>query len=433
MSGSTPLTLAVSHKRPDVVKLLLLEGAEVDVVDYKGRTPLSMATEMEGDTALQMMTSILAAEPCRDDGSLHNAARALNLAAVRVLVQAGHDPDFPSPLHDGRSALGEVCLRGAADADMTPERERLAQKVMTFLVDAGSDLAIRSNGKPLLHLCFASRDPITTTRALLKAGMWKHINKPFNRYVDETHTYSPTMYITKAMAALPCKDELLAVLHASRATDAYYANSGAQPDDAVGLPEDMAAIERSRRARLERLTHDTEDHAIALARRREMASVDQQIAMQRAEMEDARRRRLQSEDLAAVTARAQLEESVAATNLQRRLADQHALTEAAMNRTRALAAAETNAEELRQRKAIEWEGMMNKERTDNARALSAIKISEREELERVDRGAEVRIAHRIEAQRRLVESQERLAGRLANGPNGGADPRRQIGYVTELN
>lgn len=406
----------------------------MDVIDYLGRTPLSMATEMEGDIAVQMMTSILAAEPCRDDGSLHNAARELNLAAVKVLVQAGHDPDFPSPLHDGRSALGEVCLKSAADADMTPERERLTQKVMTFLLDSGSDLAIQANGRPLLHLCFTSQDPVATTRALLKSGMWKHINKPFNRYTDDNYTYSPTMWITKAMAALPCKDELLSVLRASRATDAYYANSGAQPDDATGLPDDMAANERARRARMERLTQETEEHAITLARKREIAGVEQQIASQKAEMEDARRRRQHSEDLAAVRARAQLEESIGATNLQRRLADQHAVTEAALNRTRAIAATETEAEERRQRKAVEWESRINKERTDNARALSAIKISEREELERVDRAAEQRIAKRIDAQRKLVDSQDRLAGRLANGPNGNnAEARRQIGYVTEIN
>ncbi|TQV92725.1 hypothetical protein V2A60_009190 [Cordyceps javanica] len=435
LSGSTPLTLAVLNRRPDVVKLLLIEGAEVDIVDYMGRTPLSMATEMEGDVAVQIMSAILAAEPCRDDGSLHNAARELNLAAVKVLVQAGHDPDFPSPLHDGRSALGEVCLRAATDIDTSPDRERLTQKVMAFLIDSGSDLAIQSNGKPLLHLCFTSLEPVSTTRALLKAGMWKHINKPFNRYTNDQYTYSPTMYITKAMPSLSCREELLSVLRASRATDAFYATNGdAQPDDAVGLPDDMAAAERARRARLERLTHDTEEHAIALARRREIASVEQQIASQKAEMEDARRRRQHGEDLAAVRARAQLEETIAATTLQRRLADQHAVTEASMNRTRALAAAETDAEEKRQRKAVEWEARVSKERTDNARALSAIRISEREELERVDRGAEQRLAKRIDAQRKLVESQERLASRLAGGPAVGApDPRRQIGYVTELN
>ncbi|KAJ2969089.1 hypothetical protein NQ176_g8850 [Zarea fungicola] len=95
LSSSTPLTLAVLHRRPDVVKLLLIEGADVDVLDYMGRTPLSMATGMEGDVAVQMMSSILAAEPCRDDGSLHNAARELNLAAVRRPRSSRPRPRLP--------------------------------------------------------------------------------------------------------------------------------------------------------------------------------------------------------------------------------------------------------------------------------------------------------------------------------------------------
>lgn len=427
------MTLAVQARRQDVVKLLLIHGAEVDVVDSIGRTPLSMATGMSGEIAVQMMTSILAAEPCRDDGSLHNAARELNLSAVKILVQAGHDPDFPSPLHNGRSALGEVCLHASSAEEMTPERERLMQKVMTVLVDSGSDLAIKSNNKSILYLAFDAAEPVMATKSLLKAGMWKHINKPFNRYTDEKHTYSPSAYVSRVLSS-DYKSEILAVLRASRGTDIFYANSGPQPNDAVGLPDDMAAHERARKARLERLSQETEEYTIALARKREIAGVEQQILTQKAEMEDARRRRQHSEELSAIRARAQLEESIAGNAQQKRLAEQRAITDAALSRSRAIAAADLETGEMKQRKAIEWEGRMNKERVDNARSLSAVKISEREQVERIDRGAEQRIASRLEAQRKLVESQERLAKRVAEGPNGNtADARRQIGYVTELN
>jgi hypothetical protein len=392
-----------------------------------------MATGMSGEIAVQMMTSILAAEPCRDDGSLHNAARELNLSAVKILVQAGHDPDFPSPLHNGRSALGEVCLHASSAEEMTPERERLMQKVMTVLVDSGSDLAIKSNNKSILYLAFDAAEPVMATKSLLKAGMWKHINKPFNRYTDEKHTYSPSAYVSRVLSS-DYKSEILAVLRASRGTDIFYANSGPQPNDAVGLPDDMAAHERARKARLERLSQETEEYTIALARKREIAGVEQQILTQKAEMEDARRRRQHSEELSAIRARAQLEESIAGNAQQKRLAEQRAITDAALSRSRAIAAADLETGEMKQRKAIEWEGRMNKERVDNARSLSAVKISEREQVERIDRGAEQRIASRLEAQRKLVESQERLAKRVAEGPNGNtADARRQIGYVTELN
>ncbi|KAL7948567.1 hypothetical protein V8C42DRAFT_314859 [Trichoderma barbatum] len=430
VSGTTPLMLAVRERRPDIVKWLLLEGADVDAMDFLGRTPMAMVTHLSGDVAIQMMSSLLAAEPSKDDGSLHNAARDLNLAAVKVLMEAGHDPDFPSPLHNGRSALGEVCLHGSDAGDMTPERERKMQKVMTFLVDSGSDLTIKLNGKSILYLCFDATDPVCTTRALLKSGMWKHVNKPFNHYADETFVYSPTMYVTKVLESLDAHDELLSVLRASRATDVYYAKEGTQPDGAIGLPDDMEVRERIRKARSERLEEESNDFALALARKREIASVEQQIQAQKAEMEDARRRRLQSEDLSTIRSKAQLEESLANDAFRRRLSEQRAVTEATLASSRALAASDLEAEEARQRKALEWENKLNSERAGNARALIEMRIGEREELERIEMGAEQRIQKRLETQRRLVESQEKLAGRLAGSPG---DPRRQIGYVTELN
>ncbi|KAL7800180.1 hypothetical protein V8C37DRAFT_364370 [Trichoderma ceciliae] len=433
LSGTTPLMLAVRERRPDIVKLLLLEGADVDAMDFLGRTPMAMVTHLGGEVAIQMMSSLLAAEPSKDDGSLHNAARDLNLAAVKVLMEAGHDPDFPSPLHNGRSALGEVCLHGSDAGEMTPERERKMQKVMTFLVDSGSDISIKLNGKSILYLCFDATDPVSTTRALLKSGMWKHVNKPFNHYADETLVYSPTMYVTKILASLDAQDQLLSVLRASRATDVYYAKEGTQPEGAVGLPEDMEVRERIRKARSERLAEESQDFAVALARKREIASVEQQIQAQKAEMEDARRRRLQSEDLSSVRAKAQLEEGLANDAFKRRLVEQRAVTEATLSSSRALAASDLEAEEARQRKTIEWENKLNSERASNARALIEMRIGEREELERIDVASEQRIQRRLEAQRRLVESQEKLARRLADAPIAPGDPRRQIGYVTELN
>lgn len=426
--------VAIQAKRPDLVKVLLLEGAEVDVLDYMGRTPLAMATEIGGDISAQIMSLLLAADPARDDGSLHNAARDLNLPVVRVLVQSGHDPDFPSPLHEGRSALAELCLHGSDRGEMTADRERTMQKVMTFLIDSKSDLAIKSNNKTLLQLCFGAADPVATTRCFLKSGMWKHINKPLNQYMSDGYTYSPTMYIKKLVPQTDVSAALLKILKDNRTNDIYYATSGAQPPDAIGLPEDLAVQERARKARLERMAAETEDFSIAMARKREIASVEQQILTQKAEMEDMRRRKMHNEDVAAVRSRAQLEESLASVAHSRRLQEHHSLAESSISRSKALAASELDSEEARQRKALEWETRLNTEKVDNARALSSMRISERQEIERIDKGAEARIKNRLEAQRKLVESQEKLAKRVADGPSAGGmnDPRRQIGYVTEL-
>lgn len=420
--------VAVQTLQPDVVRMLLLQGAEVDISDYRDRTPLSMATAIGSEVGTRMMGSLLAAEPSIDDGSLHNAARALNLPAVKVLVQAGHDPDFPSASHDGRSALGEVCLRAASGEEMHADREIDMQKVMSFLVDARTDLQVKSHGKSLLHLCFESPHPLVTIRILLKVAMWKHINKSFNYYTDGAYTYSPTMYITKLLPRSDTHAQLLALLRANRAQDVYYANSGAQPDDAAGLPEDMEVSERARRTRLSRLAEESEDFALTLARRRELASVEKQIQAEKSEMEDARRRRLHSEDLSGIRSRADLTQNLEDTAFQRRLSEQHRLANQATQHSRNAANQQLEADDARQRKALEWEGRLNTERVDNARALSQLRIGEREEVERIEKVAEGRMQRRLEAQRQVVESQEKLAKRLAQGPG---SQRRQIGYVSE--
>ncbi|KAG5976072.1 hypothetical protein E4U56_002414 [Claviceps arundinis] len=435
LSHTTPLMLAIQTRRPDLVKLLLLEGADVDVLDYKERTPLSMATSIGGDVSEQMVSLLLAAAPPRDDGSLHNAARDLNLPVVKVLIDSGHDPDFPSPLHEGRSALAELCLHGSDNTELVAERERAMQKVMTFLIDSESDLSMKSNGKTLLELCFEAADPLTTTRSLLKSGMWKHVNKPFNHHTADGYVYSPTMYVKKILPNPDVSAPLLSILQSYRAHDVYYALSGPQPSDTVGLPEDLAIQERQRKARQERLAEETADFSTAMARKHELASVEHRILAQKAEMEDMRRRKLQHEDLHAVRSRAQLQESLESAAHARRMQEQHMLAESSLGRTRALAATEVDAQEARQRKALEWEAKLNTEKVDNARALSAIRIGEGQEVERLDQGAEGRIRARLEAQRKLVESQEKLAKRVAGSPNGGggSDLRRpQIGYVTEI-
>ncbi|KAF4974695.1 hypothetical protein FZEAL_8432 [Fusarium zealandicum] len=432
ISRTTPVMLAIQTRRPDVVKELLMEGAHVDVTDAMGRTPLSMATDIGGDLSTRMMGNLLAVDQSQNDGSLHNAARELNLAAVSVLVEHGHHPDFPSPLHDGRSALSEVCFRGSDSGTLTADREKLMQRVMAFLVEAGSDVSIKSRDKSMLLLCFDAFDALATTRSFLKVAMWKDINKPFNRYTDGQYTYSPTMYIKKVMQPSDTRDQLLNLLRANRAVDVYYANSGEQPDDAVGLPADMEVQERERRARLKRIALESEDHVISLARRKEVASVERQIWEHKAQLEDVRRRKLHNEDVIAVQQKANVEESLFNDALKRRLTEQRTLTQSSLDRTKAVAAAELKAEEARQQKTIEWESKMNTERVSNAQALSSLRISERDELDRIEKGSEERLKKRFEAQKKLVESQERLAKRIASGP-GGAETRRQIGYVEEVN
>lgn len=421
--------LAVQSCRADLVKALILKDAEADVADYKDRTPMSMATAAGGKAANDMLGYLLFAAPSKDDGSLHNAARDLNLKAVEALVEHGHDPDFPSPAHDGRSALGEICYRGS-DREMTTDREKTMARVMAFLISNGSDLSIKSEGKSILHLCFDAKDPVATTRVLLRAGVWKQLNDASNHYTDETHTFSPTMYIKKVLPDSDHKPELLKLLYANRAVDVFYANEGAQPADAVGLPEDIKIQERARRARAERAQEEAEDFSLAMARKRELASVENSIWKSKGELEDARRRQLHNEDLHAVRTRAQLEESLAGQAHSRKMAEQRSMADSELSRTKAIAAAALEGQDQQQRRQLEWEGRANRGRLENEQAMSALRLSEREEGHRLAKIEENEKRKTLEKQTKYFDSQMRLLERMPVQPGSNGSGRR-IGFVSE--
>lgn len=430
----TPLMLAIQARRADLVKSLLLAGAEVDVTDVTGRSPLSMASGIGGDVAITMMSNLLAAGASRNDGSLHNAARELNLQAMQILVEYKHDPDFPSPQHGGRSALGELCLHAADSGEITALREKVMEKSITFLLQ-DSDITLHSDGKSVLVLALESADPITTTKVLLRADMWKFINKPFNHFTDGQCTYSPTQYVTRVLPQSDKTPELLKLLKANRGTDVYYANSGAQPDGAVGMPLYIQDQEADRRARLERQHRDDQEHAVAVNRSKELAAVQAQIWANQAELEDARKKRTHTADLTAIQDKARLEEELFARTLAQQYAKQNsevshqkALTEASRRRLQEIGDTEMALETQQQQRLLEWERDLGNEKVGNANQLSSIRLREREELERLDKTADERFRQRLQEQKKLVDSQSQLASKM--GGNGSANGRRQIGYVT---
>ncbi|KAI1437224.1 hypothetical protein GGR50DRAFT_692512 [Xylaria sp. CBS 124048] len=436
VSHVTPLMVAIQTRRQDVVKLLLLAGAEVDVTDALGNSPLSMASAIGGDLGISIMSNLLAAGASKNDGSLHNAARELNIQAMQVLVEYRHDPDFPSPLHGGRSALAELCLHAADSVEMTISKQKAMEKAIDFLLQSGTDISIQSEGKSALLLALKSVDPLTTTRVLLRAALWKDINKPFNQYNDGKYTFSPTMYVQYVLPDSDIKTELLKLLRSNRCADVYYANSGPQPDDAVGMPPHIECEEKERKARLDRLQTDHEEHALAIQRSKELAAVQAKIWAEQAELEEARKQRARDADLVGLQERARVEDNIfnAALRQQRakQVADlqhQESLTRAGVARTRALADAELAAEGQKQTRQLEWERNIGHERVGNANQLSSIRLREREEVERLDRTADARFTARLQEQRKLVDSQSMLAANLNNVAPGA---RRQIGFVSEL-
>lgn len=433
LSRVTPLMLAIQARRTDLVKSLLLSGAEVDVADATGRSPLSMASGIGGDIAISMMSNLLAAGASRNDGSLHNAARELNLQAMQILVEYKHDPDFPSPQHGGRSALGELCLHAADSGEITALREKVMEKCINFLLQ-DSDITLHSDGKSALLLALESADALTTTKVLLRADMWKFINKPFNQYTDGLYTYSPTQYVSRILPQNTKTPELLKLLKANRGNEVYYANSGPQPDDAVGMPSHIQDQETDRKARLDRQRREDEEHLLAVNRSKELAAVQAQIWANQAELEDARKKRAHHADLAAVQDKARLEDELFARTLAQQhakqsaeVSHQKALTEASRRRVQEIGDTEMALETQRHERMIEWERDLGNEKVGNANQLSSIRLREREETERLDQAADGRFRQRIQEQKKLVDSQSQLASTV--NVNGSASGRRQIGYI----
>lgn len=437
VSKQTPLMLAIQHRRPDLVKTLLLAGADVDVADAENNTPMALATAIGGEVGTAMMASLLAAEPSLNDGSLHNAARKLNLEAVKVLIEFGHDPDFPSIVHGGRSALGELCLNAAETGPLSSTQEKDMEKVMTELIKRGSDLSTQADGKSVLLLALHSTDPLPITRALLKAGVWKTINAPDHQWTDGVYTYSPTQYLLRVLPPNSTDPSaLLNLLRSYRCRDVYYANDGPQPDGAVNLPRELLRAERERRARAERIEKETEEHHIAIARTKEIAAMQNKIVLARAELEDSRIRRQRDEEMEAVRSRQTVEEEAFAAELRRRKAErkvsmkhERQLLEAGLSRARLVSEAELEMEERKREQTAQWE----QQRLQAAKQLSDVRVHERRELERIEALSDARMVKRLGEHKKLVETQERLARSLNGaGPPGGG--RRQMGYITgELN
>jgi len=435
ISKKTPLMLAVQHRRLDLVKTLILEGAVVDVMDSAGNTPLTMATQIGGEMGAALLGILLVAEPSINDGSLHNAARELDIAAMEALIKHGHEPDFPSPLHGGRSALGELCLNAGSTGEMNRERIKKMEQAIRFLIDHGSDPTIQCEGKTVLHLALHSANPVQTTTALLRA-IWHDINKPCYLYSDGEYTYSPTQYVARVMPPSPLNQDLIKVLRMSRCKDVYYANDPTvpQPEGAVNLPEELLRAERERKAREYRIKKEEEDHKLALERTKEIAQLQNQIFLSRAELEDACARRRHENELANQRERQQIEEEAFAAELKRRkeereaaIQHEHRLTEAGLTRARLIAEAEMELEEKKHEMALTWEMKQAAERERNAQQLSRLRIEERQAIERIEKAADERTIRRITEHKRLVDSQNVLATRLAAG---GLDQRKQIGYVT---
>ena len=191
--GATPLHLAVEH--PTVIDQLLAAGANAEAADAGGHTPLHWAALGSAQSGLTRLLDkgANANVPDRDGQTpLHLAARNGDAAAAAELVRGGGDVKRAdtlgvTPLHLATRSrcrgAAETLVRAGAQVDVrdalgcTPLHEavrRQSDAVVALLLDAGAQPAVadRSGATPL-HLA-SRRGDASVARLLLSKGADAH-------------------------------------------------------------------------------------------------------------------------------------------------------------------------------------------------------------------------------------------------------------------
>lgn len=245
----SPTILAAQSQRHAVLRELVAQKADVSCRDHQNQSALFYAGR-NGDRDSVKILIHAGARP--DDGSLHEAAREVHPKIVSLLLSAGHEASFPSLLHSdegcfGRTALEELCLKAYRTSDGNGSWNTRIRETIGMLLPRsyqGAEMKKNGNQKSILHVALDNAHPFDVTEALLEfPQIWKFVNEPVHQFESpDGLVYSPTKYVEHFYRGpQSVAKELIRLLRGKRCQDVYYSTQpDNQPEDAVGVPEEIA-------------------------------------------------------------------------------------------------------------------------------------------------------------------------------------------------
>ncbi|KAL4785040.1 hypothetical protein BJX76DRAFT_195837 [Aspergillus varians] len=259
VSQSTPLQLAILNSRSKSVASLLQYHADPSL-ESNGISPLSLAASI-GDS--DIVRQLVNAGAAPGDGSLHEAARMVNISVLQVLLIEAKQRDYPCSRFQGRTALAELCL----SAGNKPVSQI---KAAISLLKNNGNFRRKSRGKSVLHFALDHPNAIVIAQAVLDVFMSEYVNDDFNVFEDGRFRYSPLAYVSKGLnkAPPPQRAGLVDLLLDLSCRDRFWAAEGDQPPDMVGAPDDIMRALKTQRQRQVRIQEEDEDHQRRLMHRR---------------------------------------------------------------------------------------------------------------------------------------------------------------------
>jgi hypothetical protein len=244
-SGASAISLAVQSQRHEIVERLIEFGVEVSIPDACGKSPLFYATANEDLYSVKLLVGA-GAHP--NDGSLHEAARLCHNETVMLLLSSGHEEDYTSHLHQGRTALGELCFQASLDSGKS---EAKAFTTIKLFMGPRIDLTIEREGKKMtiLHLALMNNRPVEITRVLLRfSEICKDLKTDSETFLYEDAngiSISPNHFVTEHCRCNERHKRELQELLKYKCKSKRFKKRGKQIHDPEGLPPAMQEIQDS--------------------------------------------------------------------------------------------------------------------------------------------------------------------------------------------